>query len=165
MYIQLVADVSSSTLLVPLLAPCSQAIFSNKYSPPSTNRTPRRIYNRSIYHQAPTAPPTKFSPGIIFTTRCRSHCCGGTQLLSYSVPRRKFRYVLFSLWHFWGTDYWQFFGVFVRHWQLLERRADLWETREVFPDKPQLVIGAPSSNLADLTWRGGQTKIWANTKP
>ena len=115
-------------------------------------------------HQ-PTAAPTKFSPGIIFTTRCRSHCCGGTQLLSYSVPRRKFRYVLFSLRHFWGTDYWQFFGVFVRHWQLLERRADLWETREVFPDKPQLVIGAPSSNLADLTWRGGQTKIWANTKP
>ena len=52
----------------------------------------------------------------------------------------------------------------MRHWQLLER-ADLWETREVFPDNPQLVIGAPSSNLADLTWRAGQTKIWANTKP
>ena len=159
-----VADVSSSTLLVHLLAPCSQAIFSNKYSPASANRTPRRIYNRSIYHHQQLQ-PTKFSPGIIFTTCCRSHCCGGTQLLSYSVPRRKFRYVLFSLRHFWGTDYWQVFGVFVRHWQLLERRADLWETREVFPDKPQLVIGAPSSNLADLTWRGGQTKIWANTKP
>ena len=123
------------------------------------------VFTTEVFTTNHQLQPTKFSPGIIFTTRCRSHCCGGTQLLSYSVPRRKFRYVLFSLWHFWGTDYWQFFGVFVRHWQLLERRADLWETREVFPDKPQLVIGAPSSNLADLTWRGGQTKIWANTKP
>ena len=141
------------------------AIFSNKYSPASTNSS--KMYLQQKYLPPPTEyllQPTKFSPGIIFTTRCRTHCCGGTQLLSYSLPRRKFRYVLFSLRHFWGTDYWQFFGVFVRHWQLLER-ADLWKTRELFPDKPQLVIGAPSTNLADLTWRGGQTKIWANTKP
>ena len=30
-------------------------------------------------------------------------------------------------------------------------RVDLWETRKVFLNKPQLVIGAPSTNLADLT--------------
>ena len=53
----------------------------------------------------------------------------------------------------------------MRHWQLAERRrADLWETRELFPDKPQLVIGAPSTNLADLTWRAAGRQKFEQTQ-
>ena len=92
------ADVSSSTLLVHLLAPCSQAIFSNKYSPASTNRTPRRIYNRSIYHQAPTAPLHQILTGNHFYNSLPKPLlrCHSVVKLFRSSPQIPIRFVFFA---------------------------------------------------------------------
>ena len=138
---------------------------------PHRQTVPRCIYNRSrqiltTTNWIFTTQPTKFTLGIIFTTSC--HCCGGTQLLSYSAPSRKFRYVLFSLGHFWGID--RLLAVF---WCFCEALAVAAEGGPIWRKHARFFPTTPNWSLRRLlrTWQtsvglaGRQTRIWPNAKP
>ena len=112
------------------------------------------------YHQRRISTNEQILAGNHFYGSCGDHCCGGgTLLLSYSPPGRKFRYVLFSSGILGGGgEYWQFFGVFVGHWQLVWSRSE--RSTRAFSQQTELVIGRLLR-----TWQTARTKIWADAKP
>ena len=111
------------------------------------------------YHQRRISTNEQILAGNHFYGSCGDHCCGGTLLLSYSPRGRKFRYVLFSSGILGGGgEYWQFFGVFVGHWQLVWSRSE--RSTRAFSQQTELVIGRLLR-----TWQTARTKIWADAKP
>ena len=110
------------------------------------------------YHQRRISTNEQILAGNHFYGSCGDHCCGGTLLLSYSPPGRKFRYVLFSSDIFGGRRrilavFWCFCGA------LAVGLEPIWAKHASFFPTNRTGHWAPSTNLAD------RTKIWADAKP
>ena len=103
------------------------------------------------YHQRRISTNEQILAGNHFYGSCGDHCCGGgTLLLSYSPPGRKFRYVLFSSGIFEGR--WRILAVF---WCFCEALAvglePIWAKHASFFPTNRTGHWAPSTNLADRT--------------